>query len=98
MSQAQPAKSRLFAISGILFIAALIAGASGTFAADGCPTSASEISTDRPDVTNSSRVVPYGSLQSENGVDWTVRQGSDIISGTETRLRLGIAQCSEGLG
>jgi hypothetical protein len=48
-----------------------------TFAADGCPNSASEISTDRPDVTNSSRVVPYGSIQAENGVDWTVRQGSN---------------------
>src|ERR1700675_4634973 len=97
MSQAQPAKSRLFAISGILFVAALIACASGTFAADACTTSASEISTDRPDVTNSSRVVPYGSLQAENGVDWTVRQGSDVLSGTETRLRLGIAQCTEVL-
>jgi len=76
MSQAQLAKSGRFAISGILFAAALIAGASGTLAADSCPTSASEISTDRPDVTNSSRLVPYGSLQAENGVDWTVRQGS----------------------
>src|ERR1700746_3718737 len=97
MSQAQPAKSGRFAISGILFVAALIAGASGTFAADGCPTSASEISTDRPDVTNSSRVVPYGSLQAENGLDWTVRQGSNVVSGSETRLRLGVAQCPEVL-
>ena len=73
MSQAQLAKSGRFAISGILFAAALIAGASETLAADGCPTSASAISTDRPDVTNSSRVVPYGSLQAENGFDWSVR-------------------------
>jgi hypothetical protein len=97
VSQAQPVKSGRFAISGILFVAALIAGASGTFAADGCPTSASEISTDRPDVTNSSRVVPYGSLQAENGLDWSVRQGSNIVSGSETRLRLGVAQCT-GIG
>ncbi|HSY79873.1 MAG TPA: transporter [Verrucomicrobiae bacterium] len=74
---------------------ALIASASAALAADGCPTNASEISTDRPDVTNSSRVIPYGSLQAENGVDWTVRQGSDVVSGTETRLRLGIARCTE---
>jgi hypothetical protein len=67
------------------------------FAADGCPNSSPEISTDRPDVTNSSRVVPYGSLQVENGVDWTVRQGSNVISGSETRLRLGVAQCTEVL-
>ena len=94
---AQLAKSGRFAISGILFVAALISGRSGTFAADGCPTSASEISTDRPDVTNSSRVVPYGSLQAENGVDWSVHQGSNVVSGSETRLRLGVAQCTEVL-
>jgi hypothetical protein len=97
MSQAPLPKSRRPAISGILFAVVLIAGASRAFAADGCPTSASEIDTDRPDVTNSSRVVPYGSLQAENGVDWTVLQGSDIVSGTETRLRLGVAQCTEVL-
>jgi hypothetical protein len=30
-------------------------------------------------------------------VDWTVRQGSNVLSGTETRLRLGIAECTEVL-
>lgn len=95
MSQAPLTTIQRFAIFGILFVATLILGASVAHAADGCPTSASEIDTDRPDVTNSSRVVPYGSLQVENGVDWTVRQRSDVISGTETRLRLGVAQCTE---
>src|ERR1700726_3883900 len=85
------------AIAGVLFIFPITMGASATFAADVCPNSSSEISTDRPDVTNSSKVVPYGSLQSENGVDWTVRQGSDVVSGTETRVRLGAAQCTEVL-
>ena len=33
-----------------LLVIALITGASGVFSADGCPTSAAEISTDRPDV------------------------------------------------
>ena len=80
-----------------LFSIVLTMSTSSTFAADGCPDSSSEISTDRPDVTNSSRVVPYGSLQVENGVDWTRRQGSDVLSGTETRLRLGVAQCTEVL-
>jgi hypothetical protein len=97
MSQVLLAKGCCSAISGILFAAVLIIGASGAFAADSCPTSASEISTDRPDVTNSSRVVPYGSLQAENGVDWTVRQGFNVVSGTTTRLRLGVAQCTEVL-
>ena len=97
MSQAPLAKSCRSAISGILLAAALIAGASAAVAADGCPTSSSEISADRPDVTNSSQVVPYRSLQAENGVDWTVRQGSDVVSGSETRLRLGVAQYTEVL-
>jgi hypothetical protein len=95
MSQAPIATICRRAIAGVLFIFATTMGASATFADDVCPNSASEISTDRPDVTNSSRVVPYGSLQIENGVDWTVRQRSDVISGSETRLRLGIAQCTE---
>jgi hypothetical protein len=51
----------------------------------------------RPDVTNSSLVVPYGSLQAENGVDWTVSHGSNALDGTNTRLRLGIAPCTEFL-
>jgi hypothetical protein len=33
--------------------------------ADTCPTAKDEIATDRPDVTNSSLVLPVGSLQSE---------------------------------
>jgi hypothetical protein len=85
------------AFAAALVLVALTTMASRTFAADGCPNSTDEISTDRPDVTNSGVVVPYGSLQVENGVDWTVRKGSDVVSGTETRLRLGVAQCTEVL-
>src|SRR5260370_39124868 len=76
---------------------AVIKGAEVALAAEGGPNSPSEFSAGRPDGTNSSKVVPYGSLQSENGVDWTVRQGSNVISGTETRLRLGVAHCTEVL-
>jgi hypothetical protein len=98
MSKAPLTINRIAAVGGVLLAAMLMAAARGAaFAADGCPTSNSEISTDRPDVTNSSRVVPYGSLQVENGVDWTVRQGSDVLSGSSTRLRLGVAQCTEVL-
>jgi hypothetical protein len=63
MSRSPLAKGRRSAIYGILFVTTLIAGASAAYAADGCPSSASEISTDRPDVTNSSRVVPYGACR-----------------------------------
>ena len=97
MSQASLATVCRSAFAVALFVLTLTACPSVTFAADGCPNSADEISTDRPDVTNSSLVVPYGSLQVENGVDETRRQGSNVVSGTETRLRLGVAQCTEVL-
>jgi len=64
---------------------------------DPCPTDADEIATDRPDVTNSSLVVPLGSFQAENGIDWTVRHGSTALDGSNTRLRLGFAHCTEFL-
>lgn len=63
--------------------------------ADTCPTAKDEIATDRPDVTNSSLVVPVGSLQSENGVNLSGRDGGRAIDGTNTRLRLGVAPCLE---
>src|SRR2546430_1291764 len=68
-----------------------------TFAAkaDSCPSAKDEISTDRPDVTNSSLVVPAGSLQIENGINSSARDGGRFVDGTNTRFRLGIAQCLE---
>ena len=63
--------------------------------ADSCPTAKDEIATDRPDVTNSSLVVPVGSLQSENGVNFSARDGGRFVDGTNTRWRLGIAPCLE---
>lgn len=63
--------------------------------ADACPTAKDEIATDRPDVTNSSLVVPVGSLQSENGVNLSARDGGRTIDGTNTRWRLGVAPCLE---
>ena len=66
-----------------------------TAKAESCPTTKDEISTDRPDVTNSSLVVPTGSLQIENGVNFSARDGSRFVDGTNTRLRAGIANCLE---
>jgi hypothetical protein len=60
-----------------------------------CPGADSAIATDRPDVTNSSLVVPRGSLQSENGVNLTGRGSARIADGTNSRLRLGVASCVE---
>ena len=63
--------------------------------AEGCPTAKEEIATDRPDVTNSSLVVPAGSLQNENGVNFSARDGGRTVDGTNSRWRLGIAPCLE---
>jgi hypothetical protein len=63
--------------------------------ADNCPAAKDEIATDRPDVTNSSLVVPVGSFQSENGVNLSARDGGRNIDGTNTRWRLGVAPCLE---
>src|ERR1700682_354879 len=63
--------------------------------ADSCPTAKDEIATDRPDVTNSSLVVPVGSFQSENGVNFSARDGGRFVDGTNTRWRLGVAPCLE---
>jgi Putative MetA-pathway of phenol degradation len=63
--------------------------------AESCPTAKDDIATDRPDVTNSSLVVPTGSFQSENGVNLSSRDGNRTIDGTNTRWRLGVAPCLE---
>ena len=47
--------------------------------ANSCPTAKDEIATDRPDVTNSSLVVPVGSFQSENGVNFRGQDGGQSI-------------------
>jgi hypothetical protein len=63
--------------------------------AEGCPTAWDDIATDRPDVTNSSLVVPTGSLQNENGVNFSMREDGRTIDGTNSRWRLGVAPCLE---
>jgi Putative MetA-pathway of phenol degradation len=83
--------STLLAAGGL---ALLLLGAQAQ-AGEACPSSADAIATDRPDVTNSSLVVPIGSLQVENGINVTSGQGTRIVDGTNTRMRLGIADCTE---
>ena len=53
------------------------------------------IVTDRPTVTNSSIVVPSGSLQAENGFLETDREGLNIADEPETLLRFGVATKTE---
>jgi len=63
--------------------------------AESCPTAKDEVDTDRPDVTNSSIVIPTGSLQNENGANFSMRDDGRTIDGTNSRWRLGIAPCLE---
>lgn len=79
----------------IRWLSALALLASVEARADACPTARDEIATDRPDVTNSSLVVPVGSLQSENGMNFSARDGGRTIDGTNSRWRLGVAPCLE---
>jgi len=80
----------------IILLSALASLAAVDALADTCPTAKDEIATDRPDVTNSSLVVPMGSLQSENGLNFSARDGGGrVLDGTNTRWRLGIAPCLE---
>jgi hypothetical protein len=72
-------------------------GSAEVRAAEDCPTAEDEIEVDRPDVTNSSVVVPVDSLQVENGINLTRRLGSTTLDGTNSRLRLGVAPCLEVL-
>ena len=53
------------------------------------------IATDRPAVTNSSVVVPAGSLQVEGGFLETGNQGQSIVDGPESLIRFGVASKTE---
>ena len=89
-----PRKSK---VQPLLVILALMGFGVSAAAAEQCPTRKDEIATDRPDVTNSSLVVPMGSFQSENGINLSRRDGAAYFDGTNSRLRLGVAPCLEVL-
>src|SRR5262249_11659325 len=62
-----------------------------------CNQASTPIATDRPDTTNSSVVVPVGSLQNENGLNVSRHDGADVFDGSNSRWRLGVAPCLEVL-
>jgi hypothetical protein len=90
-----PMRTFKLATAGSLWLWAILCFDAPIARAGDCPKTSEEIVTDRPDVTNSSIVVPRGSLQSENGIDLTKEAGIKVIDGTNTRLRFGIADCFE---
>jgi hypothetical protein len=81
-------------LCAIIAVIAMLLPASAAVA-DGCPKPSDDIATDRPDVTNSSIVVPVGSLQNENGINLSSRSDELVLDGTNSRLRLGVAPCLE---
>jgi hypothetical protein len=78
-------------------LAFILAGIAPLHGQDQAPdaTAPGPISTDRPAVTNSSVVVPSGSLQAENGFLETTSQGQSIVDGPETLVRFGVARRTE---
>jgi hypothetical protein len=82
---------RFLGFAALIGLSLSILGASTAASADQCPQKESPFRTDRPDVTNSSLVVPQGSFQSENGINFTQRAGNHEFDGTNSRLRWGIA-------
>lgn len=76
-----------------VLIATSILISTGFAVADDSP--ASPIATDRPAVTDSSVVVPEGSLQFENGFADTVDNGLRTLDGPEILVRFGVASKTE---
>ena len=54
-----------------------------------------EIVTDRPDVTESSIVVPIRSVQIENGATWTTDHGAQTFNLSESLIRFGVSTRTE---
>jgi outer membrane putative beta-barrel porin/alpha-amylase len=79
--------------AAIVLAACLFCGSRAS--ASDCPGPDDEIETDRPDVTNSSVVVPRGSVQFENGVDWSAGAGGSAVDGPQSRVRFGAFHCRE---
>jgi len=84
-------------LAGLLSATVLLGFAADAARADGCADATQDIVTDRPSVTNSSIVVPGGSLQIENGINWTQHPGQGALDGPNTRLRFGVGNCTEML-
>jgi hypothetical protein len=87
-------RMRLLGPAALIGLSLAVPGASAAFA-DQCPQKDSPIATDRPDITNSSLVVPLGSFQNENGINFSQRDGGHEFDGANSRLRWGIAPCLE---
>jgi hypothetical protein len=78
-----------------LILLALLAVAMASGQTAGNNPAASPIATDRPAVTDSSVVVPAGSLQMESGLEQTSSKGQDTLDAPEMLLRFGVVPNTE---
>lgn len=78
-----------------IFLALLSILLGGWSSARGQANVPSPIATDRPSFTNSSIVIPSGSLQAENGLLVTTQDGQSVLDAPETLLRIGVASRTE---
>jgi hypothetical protein len=85
--------SRFLVCAALLFVGVIMSPRSAR--GDACITDAEWINTNRPVQTTSAGVVPESSLQIENGMIWSVGQGSNTLDAPETFLRFGIYHCLE---
>jgi hypothetical protein len=81
-------------VGGLLSALALFVPATARADAE-CPGKESDIVTDRGDATNSSVVVPAGSLQGEHGAELTALGGARRVAAPTIRLRYGVWSCAE---
>jgi len=78
-----------------LFIRCILVWAVGYVPCVAQTPTTQEIVTDRPDITESSVVIPVGSVQGENGLTWTRDRGTSSIGLTETLFRVGLWERTE---
>jgi hypothetical protein len=78
-----------------LLAGALLIGLPRASTAADCPGRDDGIATDRPSVTNSSLVVPFGSVQAENGANWAAYRTAQTFDASESRIRVGAFRCGE---
>ena len=83
--------------TSLLIFLFLLAGMASLHGQDQSPAAdaPAPISTDRPAITNSSVVVPFGSVQVENGFLETGGQGQSVVDGPESLVRIGVARKTE---
>lgn len=89
----RPTLTRIFTALLVFILAGLAPLRGQDQPASGSP--AAPIATDRPTFTNSSIVVPSGSLQAENGILEANTLGQNIFDGPETLMRFGVATKTE---